>query len=162
MPKYAKFIKDVLSKKRRFTEYETVAVTKSFTDVIKQILSKQKDSGSFSIPCHIGNKLLGQGLCDLGASVNLMPISVFNKLELGEARPTTVTLQPADQTDKEMPLLLGRPFLATARTLIDVEKGELTLRVDDEDVTFNMYHLMKASSRREQCSFIDIIDQIVQ
>ncbi|XP_028788814.1 uncharacterized protein LOC114744839 [Neltuma alba] len=193
MPKYAKFMKNVLTKKRRFTEYETIVVTKSFTDVIKQIPPKQKDSRSFSICCYTGNKFMGQALCDLGASVNLMPLSVFNKLEFGEARPTTITLQLAYQSmsypqkiiedvlvkvnififsvdfivldfeaDKEMPLLLGRPCLATARILIDVEKGELTLMVNDEHVTFNMYYLMKAPSRHEQCSFISIVDQIVQ
>ncbi|XP_028772272.1 uncharacterized protein LOC114729441 [Neltuma alba] len=193
MPRYAKFIKDILSKKRWFIEHETVVVTKSFMDVIKQIPPKQKDLGSFSIPCHIGNKFLGQALCDLGASVNLMSLFVFNKLKWVETRPTTVTLQLANRSmsypwgiiedvlvkvdkfifpidfivldfkaDKEMPLLLRKPFLATGRTLIDVEKGELTLRVNDEHVTFNVHHLMKAPSQHVQCSFIDIIDQIVR
>ncbi|XP_054782728.1 uncharacterized protein LOC129290033 [Prosopis cineraria] len=184
MPKYAKFMKDVLSKKRRFNEFETVALTKSCTDIIKQLPQKLKDPGSFSIPCHIGNKFLGKALCDLGASINLMPLSIFNKLELGEARPTTVTLQLADRSlayprgviedvlvkvdkfifpvdfivldcevDRDIPIILGRPFLATARTLIDVEKGELTMRVDDEQVTFNMHKLMKSPKDLEQCFF---------
>ena len=69
MPKYAKFMKDILSKKRRFSEFETVAVTKSFTDIIKQMPLKLKDPGSFSVPCHIGDKFLGRGMCDLGASI---------------------------------------------------------------------------------------------
>ena len=86
MPKYAKFMKDVLTKKRRFNEFETVAVTKSFTDVIKPLPPKLKDPGSFSIPCQIGDKFLGKGLYDLDASVNLMPSSIFNTLGLGEAR----------------------------------------------------------------------------
>ncbi|XP_054792441.1 LOW QUALITY PROTEIN: uncharacterized protein LOC129298065, partial [Prosopis cineraria] len=151
------------------------------------------DPGSFSIPCHIGNKFLGKALCDLGASINLMPLSIFNKLELGEARPTTVTLQLADRSlayprgviedvlvkvdkfifpvdfivldcevDRDIPIILGRPFLATARTLIDVEKGELTMRVDDEQVTFNMHKLMKSPKDLEQCFFVDMLDQVAQ
>ncbi|XP_028776124.1 uncharacterized protein LOC114732914 [Neltuma alba] len=154
MPKYAKFIKEVLSKKRWFTEYETVTVTKNFTDVIKQIPPKQKNSGSFSIPCHIGNKFLGISYPRRIIEDVLVKVDKF--------------IFPANfiildfEADKEMPLLLGRPFLATTRTLIDVKKGKLTLRVNDEHVTFNMHHLIKAPSHHEQCSCIDIIDQIVQ
>ena len=92
-----------------------------------------------------------------------MPLSIFKKLNLGEARPTTITLQLADRSlthphsiiedvlvkvdkfifptyfiildmeeDKEVPIILGRPFLATGRPLIDVQKGELILRVQEE------------------------------
>ena len=53
------------------------------------------------------------------------------------------------EADREIPILLGRPFLATARTVIDVEKGELTLRVTDEEVTFNMNKLMKSPIQSE-------------
>ncbi|XP_028801293.1 uncharacterized protein LOC114756516 [Neltuma alba] len=165
MPKYAKFMKDVLSKKRRFIEFETVALTKSSTDIIKQLPQKMKDPGSFSNPCHIGSKFLGKALCDLKASVNLMPLSIFNNLELGEARPTTVDkfILPADfivldcEVDREIPIILGRPFSATARTLIDVEKGELTMQANDEHVTFNMHKLMKSPNEVEQCFFVDLL-----
>ncbi|XP_024963120.1 uncharacterized protein LOC112503288 [Cynara cardunculus var. scolymus] len=123
MPSYAKFLKDILSKKKKLTEYETVALTEG---------------------C---GKEIGKALCDLGASINLMPLSVFNTLGIGEARPTTVTLQlanrsiaypkgkiedvlvqvdkfifPADfiildfEADKDIPIILERPFLATGGT----------------------------------------------
>ena len=90
-------------------------------------------------------------LCDLGASVNLMLLFIFRKLDIGEVKPTTVSLQLADisikhqrrvikdvlvkvdkfnfpadfivldmEEDQEIPLILGRHFLATGRTLIDV------------------------------------------
>ncbi|XP_024030537.1 uncharacterized protein LOC112094270 [Morus notabilis] len=120
-----------------------------------KIPPKLKDPGSFTIPCAIGNNYFGKALCDLGASINLMPMSIFKKLGIGEAWPTTVTLQLADRSlahpegkienvlvkvdkfifpadfiildyeaDVEVPIILGRPFLATGRTLIDVQKGE--------------------------------------
>ncbi|KAL5563908.1 hypothetical protein UlMin_033655 [Ulmus minor] len=61
-----------------------------------KIPPKLKDPGSFTIPCSIGNTYCGRALCDLGASINLMPMSIFKQLGIGDARPTTVTLQLAD------------------------------------------------------------------
>ncbi|XP_062085911.1 uncharacterized protein LOC133792018 [Humulus lupulus] len=61
-----------------------------------KIPPKLKDPGSFRIPCSIGGRDVGRALYDLGASINLMPMSIFKKLGIGEARPTTVTLQLAD------------------------------------------------------------------
>ena len=117
----------------------------------KKLPPKLKDPGSFTIPCAIGNLVFGKALCDLNASINLMPWSIFKKLKLGEARPTTVTLQLADRSltclrdiiedvlvkvdkfifpvdfiildmeeDKEVLIILGIPFLAMRRALIDV------------------------------------------
>jgi len=114
--------------------------------------SNLKDPGSFTISCNIGNSEFNKALCDLGASINLMPFFVFRKLGLGEVKPTTVSLQLADRSvkyllgviedvlvkvknfiflvdfimldveeDREVPFILGRPFLATGRTLIDVQ-----------------------------------------
>nr|XP_017227786.1 PREDICTED: uncharacterized protein LOC108203384 [Daucus carota subsp. sativus] len=153
MPNYVKFMKDILTKKRRLGEFETVALTKECSSFLQHKLpTKMKDPGSFTIPCTIGDSYCGMALCDLGASINLMPMSVFRKLGIGEVRPTTVTLQLADRSlahpegkiedvlvkvdkfifpadfivldyeaDREVPIILGRPFLATGRTLIDVQ-----------------------------------------
>ena len=119
-----------------------------------------KDHGSFTIPCSIGKYEFKNALCDSGASINLMPLSVVQRLNLGELTPTTITLQMADRSkaqpegiledvlvkvgkfifpvdfvimqmeeDTQTPFLLGRPFLATVVSLIDIQKGELTLRV---------------------------------
>ncbi|XP_028761517.1 uncharacterized protein LOC114720049 [Neltuma alba] len=99
MPKYAKFLKDVLSKKKRFGEFETVALIEDCSAILQQNLPpKLRDPGSFYIPCNIGKHFNGKALRDLGASVNLMPLTVFNRLNLGEARPTTVTLLFADRS----------------------------------------------------------------
>ena len=164
MPLYAKFLKEILSKKRRFAEEGVVNLTATCSAVIKKNLpEKMNDPGSFTIPCTIGEFKFQKALCDSGASINLMPLFVARKLSLGELTPTTVTLQMADRTmvkpegviedvlvnlgkfvflvdfiildieeDSQVPLLLGRPFLATGAALIDMQKGVLTLRVGEE------------------------------
>ncbi|KAL5580208.1 hypothetical protein UlMin_012650 [Ulmus minor] len=84
MPNYVKFMKDVLTNKRRLGEFETVALTKEYSLLLKtKIPSKLKDPGSFTIPCSIGNTYCGRALCDLGASINLMPMSIFKQLGIG-------------------------------------------------------------------------------
>ena len=99
MPSYVKFMKDILSKKCKLGEFETVGQTKAHSAILKNKLPpKLKDPGSFTIPCSIGNQYFGKALCDLGASINLMPMFIFKKLGIGEARPTTVTLQLADRS----------------------------------------------------------------
>ncbi|XP_062103694.1 uncharacterized protein LOC133814794 [Humulus lupulus] len=93
MPNYVKFLKDILTKKRRLGEFETVALTEGCSAILKnKIPPKLKDLGSFTIPCSIGGRDVGRALCDLGASINLTPMSIFKKLGIGEARPTTVAL----------------------------------------------------------------------
>ena len=126
------------------TDFETVNLTKECSAILQRKLpQKLKDPSSFTIPCTIGNAFFERALCDLGASINLMPLSIFKHLGLSEARPTTVTLQLADKSlkhprgviedvlvkvdkfifledfivldmeeDKEIPIILGRPFLA--------------------------------------------------
>ena len=152
MPSYVKFMKDILSQKRRLADFETVNLTEECSAILQRKLpQKLKDPGSFTIPCTIGNAIFERALCDLGASINLMPLSIFKRLGLGEARPTTITLQLADRSlkhprgiiedvlvkvdkfifpadfivldmeeDKEILIILGRPFLATGRAMIDV------------------------------------------
>ena len=98
MPFYVKFLKEILSKKRRFVEEGVVNLTATCSVVIKKNLpEKMKDPGSFTIPCTIGGFEIQKALCDSGASINLMPLSVARKLSLGELTPTTVTLQMADR-----------------------------------------------------------------
>ena len=101
MSSYVKFLKDILSKKRRLGEFETVALTQECSALFKKnIPAKMKDPGSFTLPCSIGGMDVGQALCDLGASINLMPLSIYKKLGIGEAKPTTITLQLVDHSIK--------------------------------------------------------------
>ena len=170
MPHYAKFMKDILSKKRKLDKEGMVSLLATCSAVIqKNLLVKMQDLGSFTIPCTIGNYEFGRALCDSRASINLMPLSVVKRLSLGELTPIAMTLQVADRTmaqpegiledvlikvgkfiflvdfvvidmeeDKQIQLLLGRPFLATGVALIDVKKGELIFRVGEENVHFNL------------------------
>nr|GEY67150.1 reverse transcriptase domain-containing protein [Tanacetum cinerariifolium] len=87
----------------------------------------------FLIPCNFPRMVECLALADLGASINLMPLSVWNKLSLPDLSPTCMTLELAD-----LPLILVRSFLKTGRALIDVVEGELTLRVGKEAITFNL------------------------
>ena len=99
MPGYVKFIKDVLSKKRKLGDYETVSLSEECSAILqKKLPPKLKGPGSFTIPCAITNAVFERALCDLGASINLMLWSIFKKLKLGEACLTTVTLQLADRS----------------------------------------------------------------
>ncbi|XP_052299852.1 uncharacterized protein LOC127903156 [Citrus sinensis] len=178
---------------RRLGEFETVALTQESSHMLQsKIPTKFKDPGSFTIPYSIGNRYVGRALCDLGASINLMPLSVFKQLGVGECRPTTITLQLADishaypegkiedvlvkvdkfifpvdfivldfEADKEVPIILGRPFLATGKTLIDVQKREMTMRVNDQQVTFNVLEAMRNSDELEDCNFLSVVDLVV-
>ncbi|XP_075479291.1 uncharacterized protein LOC142520176 [Primulina tabacum] len=189
MPNYANFIKDVMSKKRKLQELDTVKLTEECSIVLqKKLPQKLKDPVSFDITCFIGGSKCSRTLCDLGASINFILFSIYRELELGEAKPTTITLQLADRSltyprgivedvlvkvdkfifpadfvildmeDHDTPLIFGRPFLATGRALIDVHKGELTLRVGREAVIFNIYHVMKSSNEVSTCKSIDAIN----
>ncbi|XP_063940588.1 uncharacterized protein LOC108201067 [Daucus carota subsp. sativus] len=163
MPSNAKFMKDILSRKLNIEELEIVVLTEECSAVLQQKLPpKLKDLGSFTIPCTIGMLSFDKCSCDLGATINLMPLSVFTKLGLSEPKPTNMSLQLADRSityprgivenvlvkvdklifpadfvildfeeDKKIPIILGRPFLATGQTLTNVQKRELTMRVQD-------------------------------
>ncbi|XP_070020684.1 uncharacterized protein [Nicotiana sylvestris] len=99
IPKYAKYIKDIVANKSRLTEFETVALTEEcISRVQNKLPQKLKDPGSFTIPVRIGNADVGHALCDLGASINLMPLSLYKKLGLGAPKLTTVILQLADRS----------------------------------------------------------------
>ena len=101
MPGYVKFLKEILSKKRRLSDFETVNLIEERSATMQRKLpQKLKDPDSFTIPCTIGNSIFKKALCDLGASIYLMSLSIFRRLGLGEARPTTVTLQLADRSFK--------------------------------------------------------------
>jgi hypothetical protein len=101
MPSYVKFFKDILSNKKKLQEYETVALTKECSAVLqKKLPHKLKVLWSFIIPCSMGDAIFKNALYDLRTSINLMSLSIFKKLGLGEARSTTMTLQLANRSLK--------------------------------------------------------------
>ena len=99
MPNYAKFLKDILSKKRKFVEERVVNLIATCSAVIQKSLPvKMQDLSSFIIPCTIGKVEFKKALCDSGARINLMPLSVAKRQSLGELPPTNMTLQMTNMT----------------------------------------------------------------
>ncbi|XP_027922770.1 uncharacterized protein LOC114180667 [Vigna unguiculata] len=81
MPSYARFMKDLLTKKRKYIEEETIEVQGNCSAIIQKLLPpKFKDPGSFTISCTIGKLPIGKALIDLGASINLMPLSMLRRI----------------------------------------------------------------------------------
>ncbi|XP_048490039.1 uncharacterized protein LOC104884063 [Beta vulgaris subsp. vulgaris] len=160
MPSYAKFLKDMLSNKRKIKENVTISLTAECSAILQNKLPKKLgDSGSYSIPIKLGDIEIKNALCDLGASVSLMPLSICKKLNMGELKPTRISLQLADRTikfplgiledvplrvrkffipcdfvvmemeeDANVPIILGRPFLATAEAIIDMKREKSPLK----------------------------------
>nr|GFB76798.1 reverse transcriptase domain-containing protein [Tanacetum cinerariifolium] len=128
-------------------------------------------------PPNQGNYLPQVPLADLSASINLMPLSVWNKISLPDLSPTCMNFKLTDRSishpvvvvedvffkvgtfhfsadfvvvdfdaDPHVPLILGRSFFKTERAIIDVFKGELTLRVGKEAITFNLDQTLRYSA----------------
>ena len=77
MPNHEKFLKEILSKKKKIAEEGIVNLTATYSAVIQRSLpEKMKDPGSFTIRCTIGKYEFKKALCDFGASINLMPLSL--------------------------------------------------------------------------------------
>ncbi|GJT74387.1 reverse transcriptase domain-containing protein [Tanacetum coccineum] len=161
---------------------------------LKKLPEKLGDPDKFLIPCNFPGMDVCHALADLGASINLMPISIWKKLSLPDLTPTRMTLELADRSitypkgiaedvfvkvgkfhfptdfvvvdfeaDPRVPLILGRSFLRTGRALIDVYGEEITLRVDNEAVTFNLDQTTRYSSTNDKSvNRIDIIDAVCE
>ncbi|XP_022030616.1 uncharacterized protein LOC110931538 [Helianthus annuus] len=176
MPKYAKFLKDLLKRKERIGELSNIPLTGGcFAVVLNKLLEKLTDPGTFTIPCLFGGAVtLAHVLADLGASINLIPFSLYERLGLGELTPMRMSLSLADRSvkyprgivenllvkvdkfvfpvdfvvldmeaDERVPIILGRPFLRTAKAIIDVFDGKISLRAGDEIVTFEIDRAMR-------------------
>ncbi|XP_019256419.1 PREDICTED: uncharacterized protein LOC109234825 [Nicotiana attenuata] len=149
---------------------ESGELTKTCNAVVTTPMAqKVSDPGCFTIPYTIGSYAFAKALCDLGASINLMPLAINTKLGISRARPTSMLLQLAHrmvkrptrilddvlvqvgkfgflanfvildcQVDEQIPIILGRLFLATGRALIDCETRELKMRLNNEEIIFNV------------------------
>ncbi|XP_015933144.1 uncharacterized protein LOC107459426 [Arachis duranensis] len=169
-----------------------LSILKTFVVNMTESLPKG-DPGSFVIPCTIGDTTMQMPLCDLGASINLMPLLLIRRLQIDEVKPTFICLQLADRSirypfgvvenllvkvgsfifpadfvildikeDKNPSIILGRPFLATGRALIDVQKGEVTLRVNEEEIVLNVLEALRHPDDPEGCMRIDIVEPLVE
>ncbi|PNY08906.1 hypothetical protein L195_g005444 [Trifolium pratense] len=194
MLEYKRFMKELLAKKRKSLEEYTVNLNEECSAILQRKLpQKQKDPGSFTIPCSIGNLHIGKALCDLGAGINLMPLFMMKRIPGAVAKPTRMQLSLADRSitypygvlqdvlvrcadfvfpadfvildmkeDAEVPLLLGRQFLATGRALIDVELGELMFRLDDEQVCFKVFEASKFHGKIPECFKVEVLEEVVK
>jgi hypothetical protein len=101
IPSYAKFLKDLITMKRKTNVPNKAFMTKQVSSILQcKLPLKYKDPGCPTITCMIGFSQIERALLDLGASVNLLPYSVYLQLGLGELKPTSMTLQLADRSVK--------------------------------------------------------------
>ncbi|XP_049357042.1 uncharacterized protein LOC125821699 [Solanum verrucosum] len=124
MQGYAKFMKDLVTKKKAVSIDLTNDVHHCSAIATISLVQKKEDPGAFTILCTIGLIIFAKSLHDLGASINLMPLAIYKQLGLGIPRPTSKKLMIADrlsdldcEVDFEVPIILGRPFFATGRAL---------------------------------------------
>ncbi|CAN6679406.1 unnamed protein product [Malus baccata var. baccata] len=197
VPRYAKFLKELCTNRRRISTKEVVKVGENVSAILQRKLPpKCKDPGSFTIPCVIGNSRFESAMLDLGASINVMPYSIYASMNLGALKNDGVIIQLADRSNAypkgvlenvlvqvnhlifpadfyvlemdesdhapSLPILLGRPFMKTARTKIDVYNGTLTMEFDGEVINFNLSDSMKYPSENHSCFAIDVIDSLSQ
>ncbi|GJW28408.1 reverse transcriptase domain-containing protein, partial [Tanacetum coccineum] len=162
--------------------------------LLKKLPEKLGDPGKFLIPCNFPGMDVCHALADLGAGINLMPLSIWKKLSLPEITLTRMTLELVDRSithpkglaedvyvkvrklhfptdfvvvdfeaDPRVPLILGRSFLRTGRALIDVYGEEITLRVDNEAITFNLDQTTRYSSTNDKSvNRIDVINDVCE
>ncbi|GJS95001.1 reverse transcriptase domain-containing protein [Tanacetum coccineum] len=183
-------LKSLLSNKEKLLELANTPLNENCSAVIlKKLPEKLGDRGKFLIPCGF-SELKYKALADLGASINLMPLSVWKKLGLPELISTRMTLELANraictpagiardifvpvrkftfladfvivdyESDPRVPLILGRPFLRTARALIDIHGEEMILCDGDERLILNMRHDTSSyynKPKKESITMIDI------
>ncbi|XP_057985271.1 uncharacterized protein LOC131170217 [Hevea brasiliensis] len=144
---------------RRLEDYETVALTEEYSAILQNKLPpKLKDPESFSILCHIGETSIEKALCDLRASVSLMPLSICEKLKVGNFFIPVDFVVLEMEEDVRTPIILRKPFLATAVANIDVKNGKLKLKVGEEEIEFNLFQDSKESVVVNSCYRVDVIE----
>ena len=177
VPTYAKFLKDLCTVKKGLGIEKKAFLTEQVNAIIQsKTPMKYKDLVSPTISVNIGGTCIEKALLDLGASVNLLPYSMYKQLGLGELKPTRITLSLADRSVKipkgivedvlvkvdkfyypvdfvvldtepiasgptHVPIILGRPFLATANAIINFRNGVLQLTFGNMTLELNIFHL---------------------
>ncbi|XP_061350037.1 uncharacterized protein LOC133295248 [Gastrolobium bilobum] len=156
MPHYAKFMKDLLSKKRKLKDGEMVALTEECSALIqKKLPPTLKDPGSFSISIAIGDVEVGKALCDLGASINLMSLSVCRALGIDKLKDTNVILHLADRSIKRPEGLVEYMLVKVDKFIFPVDFVILDMEEDDTET-------IKHPVDVEDCFSIDVIQEMVE
>nr|GFA16658.1 hypothetical protein [Tanacetum cinerariifolium] len=192
MPKFASTLKALIGNKEKLSEMARTTMNEHCSVVIlNKLPRKLGDLGKFLIPCEFSGMDECLPLANLGASINLMPLSVWEGLPLPELTPTCMTLELVDrlvskpigiakdvsfkvgvfyfladfvvvdfEPDPRVPLILRRCFLKTSRALIDVYKGELTLCIRNEAITYNLDQTVRYSANYNQmmANKIDVVE----
>ncbi|XP_058761494.1 uncharacterized protein LOC131634887 [Vicia villosa] len=188
MPKYAKFLKDILTKKKRYLDNETIMLDAQCSAIIQRTLPRKETvPGRVILPVTIGGTYIGNGLIDLGSSINIIHLSIIKRLRNIEMKSTRMTLQLANKSttsphgvaqnilvkvdkflfpvdfvvvdmeeDRDVPLNLGSPFMKTAQMMIDIDDGLMKVRVQDEEVTFNLFEAMKHPKEKHDVFRMDV------
>ncbi|XP_057760667.1 uncharacterized protein LOC130981045 [Arachis stenosperma] len=164
---YSRFLDSFASLNVNIPFIKIIQQMPAFIKYMKELLPRELTQGGPDWETNFD-----RALCDLGANINLIPLSLVKRLQINEILPTDVVIRLADKTQKQAvgvvenvllkvgkyflptdfvildmeeshlhPIILGRPFLATARALIDVEKGEIILRIHDEQLSFSVFEL---------------------
>ncbi|XP_070046673.1 uncharacterized protein [Nicotiana tomentosiformis] len=161
MPSYAKFLKEILSSKRKLKEVSVVKLTEKCSAILQNKLpQKLGDPESFTIPCTVGGTHFEKALCDSVDQSTKRPKGIIENILVRVDRfvfPVDfIVLEIEENT--EVPLILGRPFLAPGRAIIDVHQEQLILRVDEERVIFDIQKLMKfpGDESSSSCFQIDL------
>ena len=200
VPTYAKFLKDLCTVKRGLNVNKKAFLTEQVSAIIEcKTPGKYKDPGCPTISVNIGGISVEKALLDLGASVNLLPYSMYKQLGLGEMKPTSITLSLADRSIKipkgtiedvlkqvdrfyypvdfvvldtepvavvanHVPIILGRPFLATSNAIINCRNGVMQLTFWNMTLELNIFHLSKRHMHLEEddCEEVCIIDAILE
>ncbi|KAH9723597.1 hypothetical protein KPL70_007175 [Citrus sinensis] len=198
VPSYAKFLKDLCTKKRNLHVTKKAFLTEQTSNLLQcKMPPKFKDPGSPTISCVIGNQCFDKALLDLGASVNLLPYSVYMQLGLGELKSTPIILQLADRSmkiprgiiedvliqidkfyypvdfividtqhvhdpKKHTPVILGRPFLATADALINCRNGNMQLSFGNMTMELNIFNVTKQPQEEDEFVEANMIEELVE
>ncbi|GKB56074.1 reverse transcriptase domain-containing protein [Tanacetum coccineum] len=135
MPRFAPTIKSLLMNKEKLLELAKIPLNENCSAMLlKKLPEKLGDPGKFLIPCNFSRMDVCHSLANLGASINLMPLSIWKKLSLPDLTPTRMTLELADRS---------------IRALIDVYEGELVLRDGNEQITFHVNGTSKHPQKHE-------------
>ncbi|XP_074306446.1 uncharacterized protein LOC141641692 [Silene latifolia] len=134
IPSYAKFMKEILFRKRSFDEVETIAFTAECSALLQnKSPPKLADPGSFSISCFIGIHTIDNALCDLGASISVLPLSLAQKIGLTELSCANMTVQMADRSLsrplgvlEDVPMRVGKFFIPIDFVVLDIPEDTHT------------------------------------
>ncbi|XP_021722464.1 uncharacterized protein LOC110689953 [Chenopodium quinoa] len=159
VPRYAKFLKELCTNKRRLSGDEKISVSENVSGVLqRKVPPKCKDPGPLKDT---------RVIIQLADRYNLYPVGVVEDVLVqvnGLVFPADfyVLDMPNDESPSATPILLGRPFLKTSRTKIDVHSGVLTMEFDGEVIRFNLFDCMRYPSNCESVSSIDVIDTLTE